>query len=148
MSELPECVRRLRAKRGMRPASIWDDPEPPDGVEQACLEWLATGPEPEVHAAMGMPHQSCRHCNTPLPEETAIIAAASGDVEAFRREKEDRDGDWSAVARALERATIIDRAALVAWLQDIAHEHPSHGCDCYGCRMPPELRALLKDADG
>ncbi len=137
MSDLPECVKRWR---DMHPGNGHSTVHRALGANATvagetagqCLEWLATAPEP------------------------AIVAAATWDVRVLRAYVADYaagkpvgDSARQEVMDMLsESAAILDHMVLVEWLQDIAHEHPPHGCDCYGCRMPPELRALLKDADG
>ena len=76
-------------------------------------------------------------------KKSAIVAAAAGDVEVLRSMVREKPQYMSSDATvAFDRATIIDRAALVEWLVRVR----DHGTTSWRS-MPPDVRALLETND-
>ena len=93
----------------------------------------------QLHAAVAVQEMFEEPLTAPTP--AVVVAASSGDAEVLRVAGQDihncgvNDPVPVKAQRALSRATVLDRAELVAWLQRLEARYE-------GDDMPPSLRAL------
>ena len=135
--EMPECVKRWRGELGLAVMSApqWEDMHEASPCAAEVLSWIyETDVVPLVH-----------------PEDTkpapAIIAASStSDAEDISRHIDEvREYGGSAID-ALDRATVLDRADLLALCDEweyMARHRARHRTRINGAGCATQLRALL-----
>lgn len=103
------------------------------------------------HRAECAPGKGCYSPGATTPN-SAVVVAASSDVETLRDKRdiaivETIDSHWAEVCRSLERATILDRDELVAWLREMAPHAVALGLREWWAGLPAALRVLLDGED-